>query len=263
MNSESRPGRGTHLPVLPDREASFSELRQWVSGAIGLPPTVRVDTVVRFGRGDEDALSITLSNGMTIRCDRQKRILSPGGLQAFFASESDGLCSPKYLTKAECGDSYIALCRLATATAEQDELGSLTERLESFVNLTEMMHMSLTPLYRYQTLRRIQDRPEYDRKAATEGKQGGQYTVRPVLVADHEWSSERGNTTYLLRHSEFITFLRVVHMLTIADNFLKGRMAEIGCEYHPLQAHGPRRRGHLSGTFYSLAPEMSVPHAND
>ena len=214
-----RPGRGTNLPWLPDRDASFSELRHWLSSAIGLPPSVRVDTVVRFGRNDEDALAITLSNGMTIRCDRQKRILTPGGLQAFFVSESDGLCSPKYLTKAECGDVYIALCRLATATAEQDELSDLSERLGGFVGITDTVHMSLTPEFCYASVRRLQGRDEYDRKAATDGKQGRQI-IRPVLVADHAWRPD--TTTYLIRHSEFITHLRVVHMQQVGDNFLKG-----------------------------------------
>jgi hypothetical protein len=169
------------------------------------------------------------------------------------------VCSPKYLTRAECGDVFIALCRLATATVEADELSELSERLAGFVGMCEVVHMSLTPEYRYASLRRLQGRDEYDRKAATEGKKG-KFIVRPVLVADHEWA-EGG--VYLIRHTEFITHLRVVHMLSVGDNFLKGRMTEAGCEYHKLQAHGPGRRGHAQVAFYTLAPEMSVPHHGD
>jgi hypothetical protein len=149
-------------------------------------------------------------------------------------------------------DVYIALCRLATLALEQDELSELRERLDGFVSLCEVVHGSLVPEYRYATLRRLQKRQEYDRNAATEGK-NGRTTTRPVLVADHEWPA------YLVRHQEWVTHLRVVHMEKMSDNFLKGRMAEIGCTYHSLQAHGPSRRGHAQLAFYELAPEMTVP----
>jgi hypothetical protein len=132
-------------------------------------------------------------------------------------------------------------------------MSELNERLQGFVAVCEVVHSSLTPEYRYNTLRRLQRRDEYDRAAATEGKKGRTH-VRPVLVADHVWPA------YLIRHSEFITHLRVIHMRTTGDTFLKGRMAELGCEYHSLQAHGPGRRGHASLAFYQLAPEMAVPH---
>jgi hypothetical protein len=253
---EDKPRNKGHIPHLPDREATFSVLRHWVSNAIGLPAAVRLDSVIRFGRGEEDSLSLTLSNGLTLRCDRQKRLQAPGPFQSFFASESDGLCAPKYLSRAEVGDVFIALCRLATATAEQDELSELSERLAGFVTMAEVMHTSLTPEYRYESLRRLQARAEYDRKAATDGK-GGKYLVRPVLVVDHEWPA------YLVRHSEFITHLRVVFMQTLNDNFLKGRMTEVGCEYHSLQGHAPRRRGHARMAFYTLPTDMAVPHHGD
>jgi hypothetical protein len=151
---------------------------------------------------------------------------------------------------------YIALCTLATTVAVQDELSELHERLDGFVNLCEPVHLSVTPDYRYPNLRRIQKRDEYDRNAATAGKQG-RVIVRPVLIADHVWDA------YLIRHSEFITHLRVVHMQSVADNYLKGRMAELGCEYHSLQAHGPAKRGHVQLAFYKLSEGMSVPHRGD
>jgi hypothetical protein len=217
--------------------------------------------MTRGGRGEEDSMTFYLSNEMVLRCDRQKRLLTPRGFQTFFASETDGLCQPQHLTQAEIGDMFTVFCRLATATVEHDELSELTERLLGFVNMCEVLHVSLTPEYRYSTLRRLQAREEYDRKAATEGKGSGRAPVRPVLVADHEWGAD--GAVYLIRHSEFITHLRVVHMLTMSDNFLKGRMTEIGCEYHALQAHGPGRRAHPHLAFYTLAPEMPIPHHGD
>lgn len=258
---EPKVPKGRRIPYMPDREASFSDIRQWLSTAIGLPDKVRVDAVTRFGRGEDDALAIMLSNDMVIRCDRQRRLLTPGGLQSFFASESDGLCRTQYLSKAECGEVYIVLCALATAAAEQDELSELRERLEGFVQMCEPVHGSLQPEYRYSTLRRLQAREEYDRAAASDIKKGRSAT-RPVVVADHEWAGGDG-TVYLVRHSEFITQLRVVHMQTIADNFLKGRMAELGCTYHALQSHGPGRRGHAALAFYELPHNMAVPHSAD
>lgn len=254
--ADDTPRKGGTIPHLPGREATFSELRGWLSNAIGLPPAVKVDTVMRFGRDEDDALVLTLSNDSVIRCNRQKRLQTPAGFRAWAASESDGLCRPGHLKPAEVGDIYVAMCALATASVEQDEMSELRERLQSFVAMCEVVHGSLTPEYRYNTLRRLQARDEYDRAAATEGKKG-RTTVLPVLVADHEWHA------YLVRHSEFITQLRVVHMQVVPDTWLKGRMAELGCQYHSLQAHGPLRRGHASMTFYQLAPEMSVPHDDE
>lgn len=253
---EVAPRKGGTIANLPSRDASFSVLRQWVSNAIGLPSAVKVDTVTRFGRDEDDALVLTLSNDTVLRCGRQKRLQQPASFRAWLASESDGLCRPPHFKPAEVGDIYVALCALATAAVEQDEMSELVERLQGFVSMCEVVHSSLTPEYRYETLRRLQKRDEYDRTAAAEGKKG-RTTVRPVLVADHVWQ------TYLVRHSEFITQLRVVHMQTVPDMWLKGRMAELGCEYHAVQAHGPGRRGHASMTFYQLAPELSVPHNAD
>ena len=242
------------IPELPERDAPFSVLRQWLSHCIGLPHTVRVDTVTRFGKDEDDAIVLTLSNDTVLRCNRQKRLSTTASLRTWLASESDGLCHTTHFKPVEVGDIYEAMCRLATASVEQDEMSELRERLEGFVSLCEVAHMSLTPLFRYDTLRRLQKRDEYDKAAATDGKKG-RHGALPVLVADHEWPA------YLVRHSEWATHLRVVHMQTVPDTWLKGRMAELGCEHHVLQAHGPRRRGHASMMFYQLAPEMTVPHA--
>jgi hypothetical protein len=148
------------------------------------------------------------------------------------------------------------MCVLATTVAERTELDDLRERLESFIGMCEKVHRSLIPQFRYATLRALQRRAEYDRNAASEGMHG-RLQVRPVLLADGEWHK------HLVRHGEFITYLRVVHMQTVHDNFLKGRMAEVGCEYHTLQAHGPGRRGHASLSFYELPADMQVPHNTD
>ena len=174
------------LPWLPDREASFSVLRQWVSNAIGLPATVRVEAVTRYGRDDEDSLSISLSNEVVIRCNRQKRLQSPGTFQAFFASESDGLCQPKYLTRAECGDVYVALCRLGTADAAVTELDMLRERLDMFTAMCDTTQASLLPQWRYVTIAALKQRTTYDPKipgrasAGARARQAVEQAVRPA-----------------------------------------------------------------------------------
>ena len=245
--------KGRTIPEIPDREAPFSVLRQWLSFCIGLPHSVKVDTVTRFGRDEDDALVLTLSNDTVLRCNRQKRLTNVTTLRAWLASESDGMCRTKQFKAIEATDIYGVMCMLATAAIEQDEMSELRERLEGFVSHCQVVHTSLTHEFRYDTLRRLQARDEYDRAAALEGKKG-KYAALPVLVADHEWPA------FFVRHSEWATHLRVVHMQTVPDTWLKGRMAELGCEHHVLQAHGPRRRGHASMMFYQLAPEMSVPH---
>ena len=55
LDRPDAPRKRGLIPPLPDRDAPFSVLRGWVSDAIGLPPTVRVETVVRHGRDDEDS----------------------------------------------------------------------------------------------------------------------------------------------------------------------------------------------------------------
>jgi hypothetical protein len=250
--------KGGHIPYKPDRDAPLTEQRHWLSNAIGLPSTVRADSVVRPGRNEDDALIITLSNDMVLRCDRQKRLFTSGTLIPWLISESDSLCRPAYLTKAECADVYQVLCLLATVATEQDELSELTERVHMFVAMCEQVHASLTRQPRYDTIRLVRRRPEYDRKAATDGKLG-RHGPRPVLIVDHMWS-DNGAATYMIRHSELIAHLRHVHSQQISDSFLKGRMAEIGCTYHSLQAFGSGRRGHVALTFYQLADDMPVPH---
>lgn len=251
--------KGRKLPYMPDREASFSEMRQWLSNAIGLPKAVRVESVIRYGRGDEDVLTIGLSNDTVIRCDRQKRLMTPASLQSFFTSESDGMCRPQYLSRPECGEVYMVLCALATAAAAQDDSVELRERLESFVLLCEPVFKSLVPEFRYETLRALQSRPVYDRLAATEVKRGRALVTLPVVLSDSEWSAGP-EIVYLIRHSEFITQLRSVHMQVISDSTLKGRMQEIGCVQHTFQGFSSGRAHHVSMILYQLPGDIVMPH---
>ena len=213
-------------------------LRQWVSNAIGLPPTVRVEAVTRFGRDDEDSLSISLSNNVVIRCNRQKRLQSPGPFQAFFASESDGLCQPKYLSRAECGDVYVALCRLGTADAAASELDMLRERLDMFADMCDIIPASLLPPDRYVTIAALKQRPTYD------AKQPGR--ARPVVIVDTPWGKR------FVRQVEWVSYLRVIHGQVVNEAVLEGRMKELGGPRHALQAWDSGRHNKVALVFYEL-----------
>jgi hypothetical protein len=231
-----------HLPYLPSRDASFSVLRQWVSNAIGLPPQVKVESVTRYGRDDDDSLNISLSNDVQIRCNRQKRLQSPGPFQAFFASESDGLCQPKYLSRAEVGDVFVALCRLGTADAAASELDILRERLDMFVAMCDLHHGSLLPQWRFVTISALKQRAIYDPKVPRS---------QPVLVNDMEWHKQ------LIRPIEFVAYLRVIHGQTVNESTLEGRMTEMGGARHSLQAWDGAREHKVKLVFYELPQDGS------
>lgn len=237
--------RGT-IPYLPDRDASFSVLRNWVSNAIGLPPAVRLDTVTRAGRNDDDALTLYLSNGVKIRCPQQKRLQSPGPFSAFFASETDGLCRPPYLNRPEVADVFTALCALGSADETRNELDDLRERVETFIEMCEPLPGTLTPANRYTTLRALKTRGQYDKNAAkaVRGR-------KPVLVIDREWPAK------FIRHIELLTYLREIHNQTLSDTFLQGRMRELECTYHKLQAHNLDRTHHAALAFYELSDDLA------
>jgi hypothetical protein len=235
--------KGGKLPPLPDRDAPFSAVRHWVSDAIGLPPTVRVETVVRYGRLDDDSLAISLSNDVVIRCDRQKRLQAPGTFQAFFASESDGLCQPKYYRRDEVGDVFIALCRLGTADTAASELEAFSERLDMFVGMCDKFPASLRPPERYSTISKLRARPTYD------PKYNGIDPHPPVLVVDEGWGKR------FIRHTELVGYLRVIHGQTVDERVMPGRMREVGGDRHNLQAWAPDRSQKIHLVFYELPPE--------
>lgn len=244
LEKQGKPRPKGSLPYLPSREASFSTLRGWVSDAIGLPPQVRVEVVQRYGRDDEDSLSIALSNNVVIRCNRQKRLQSPGPFQAFFASESDGLCQPKYLSRAECGDVYVALCRLGTADAAASELDTLRERLDMFVAMCDVTQASLMPQWRYVTIAALKQRATYDAK--TPGR------ASPVLIIDMQWGKR------FVRQVEWVSYLRIVHGQVVNESTLEGRMKELGGARHSLQAWDSGRNTKVKMVLYELptdAPE--------
>ncbi len=133
IGGRGKPRPKGKIPYPPDRNATLPELRGWISDAGGLPAEVRIEAVFRAGRESGDPITLTLSNGMSLRCPHQRLLQQPGTLQAFLASESDGIAQPAYLSRPEAGDFYTVLCRLGTASAKADPIGDLHEQLAMFV----------------------------------------------------------------------------------------------------------------------------------
>ena len=236
------------IPYLPDRTATLPELREWASNAAGLPPEVRVETITRPGRDPSDPLSIYLSNGVELRCEHQKQLQMPRTLQAFLASESDGIAQPSYLSPAEVGDFYIALCRLGTAAARTNARSALSEQLAAFVELTAEVPGSIVDrARRYDMLQTLRARPTFDRAVAL-AMRNGVPEVRPALVVDP------ADETRYIRASEWVIYLRFVVGQTVDERGLPARMAEIDSERIDLQAWNVDR-SHKAHLILYLLPE--------
>ncbi len=233
------------IPYLPDRGATLPELREWLSNACGLPEEVRVDTVIRPGREPEDPVTMILSNQTKLRCAHQSRLLQPKTLQAFLASESDGIAQPAYLSPAEVGDVYTAFCRLGTASARSDPVADLHERLAAFVDLCDEMQGSLNLEDRYVTIEAIRKRMPFDRSVAI-AMRNGQPEYRPVLLVD------TAITTRYVRASEWVVYLRFIVGRIVDESGLVARMAELGAtRIHP-QAWNSDRSHKTHLVFYEL-----------
>jgi hypothetical protein len=237
------------IPYLPDRSATLPELREWLSNACGLPEEVRVDTVIRPGREPEDPVTMILSNSTKLRCAHQSRLLQPKTLQAFLASESDGIAQPAYLSPAEVGDVYTAFCRLGTASARSDPVADLHERLISFVDLCDDLEGSLNLEERYVTIETIRRRLPFDRSIAL-GMKGGQPECRPVLLVD-----TRHHKRYV-RASEWVVYLRFVVGRTVDESGLVARMSELGSPRCEPQAWNGDRSHKTHLVFYELPEDL-------
>lgn len=238
--------KGRKIPYMPKRDATLSVQREWLSLGIGSPPHMRLDSAIRSGKDDDSAVMFYFSNGMEVRCPQQKRLQSPGTFAGFWASETDGVCRPPYMTRQEVSEWFSVMCSVATAQAGLSELDILRERLESFVAMCEPVRgsLALPVTNRFVTLTALKKRAPYDARTR----------ALPVLVLDEELG-------YFIRAIELITYLRLVHGVTpLSDDFLKGRMSELGCEYHKMQGQAPDRSargGHPTLVFYRLAEDLS------
>jgi hypothetical protein len=246
-----RPPKGRKIPHPPGRDASHGQVREWLSRwAVGLPEEVRIETVIRAGHEPEDPVTITLSNETRLRCAHQSRLQKPGSLQAFFASETEGIAQPPYLSPAEVGDFYTQLCRLASVTSKADPVADLHERLMMFVLLCDELSFSFADRpARYSTIERLRSRPSFDRNAALAGRQdGGRFHPAPILLRDQDGPS-------YIRASEWVAYLRFIVGWTVNESQLIGRMAELGAEWRDLQAWNLDRSHKAHLIFYSLPEE--------
>jgi hypothetical protein len=245
-NGKPRP-KGK-IPYRPDRAATLPEWREWLSNALGLPPEVRVETILRSGLDDTDPLTIVLSNGVKMRCPHQRRLQIPAALQAFVASTSAGVAQPNRLSQAEAGDVFVALCVIGTTPGAADPAADLHEHLEGFVKLAETVDSSLDAEHRYATIADVKARVPFDRTAIDAMRHG--LFPRPVVVDDGVIGRR------YVRASEWITYLRHFVGQTVDPSALVARMAEIGSErFHP-QAWNLDRSHKHNVVLYSLPEDL-------
>ena len=234
------------IPYPPDRSESLSAVRDWLSDSCGLPAEVRIEIVVRPGREPEDPLTIVLSNGMKLRTSHQSRLQQARTLQAFLASESDGIAQAPYLSPAEVGDVYTGLCRLGTASARSDPVADLHERLAMFVEIADEVIGSLNPAQRFVTIEALRKRPAFDRSTALAMK-AGKVEHSPVLLVDGLDDGRR-----YVRASEWVAYLRFVHGQTVNESGLVARMAELDSDRVDPQAWNSDRTRKVHLVFYTV-----------
>jgi len=238
--------KGGKLPHPPDRDAPLPEVREWLSNAAGLPHAVRVETVLRPGREPEDPIVLVLSNDLKLRCPHQSRLQQARTLQAFLASESDGIAQPPYLSPAEVGDFYTQLCRLGTAASHADPVSDLHERMAMYVALCELLRGSLAREHRYTTIEAMKARPAFNRAAAE-----NQNPNAPVMLLDHLDGGRR-----YVRASEWVTWLRFAQGRTVDESGLVARMAELGSVRADPQAWNADRSRKVHLVLYSVPEDM-------
>jgi hypothetical protein len=246
--AQEKARKGGKLPLTPGRERPLSEVRHWCSNAAGLPIEVRIETVIRNGRESADAMMIVLSNGTKMRCPHQSALTQPRTLQAFLASESDGIAQPLYLAPAEAGDFYVQLCRLASVRSERpDAAAELLERFEQFITECELMSGGLVErVSRYKTIEALRHRAKFDSASVRAGRHNGSFKPAPVLLSDTE------SPARYVRAFEWVVYLRNVVGWTVNESALVGRMAEIGSERPHLQAWNADRSHHVHVLLYTL-----------
>lgn len=246
-NAERKAGKPRpkgKIPYPPHRDEPLTTVREWLSDAAGLPLEVRIETVIRAGTEPEDPITITLSNGIAMRCPHQSRLQQGRTLQAFFVSASDGIAMPHYLSPVEVGDFYTGLCRMNAAAAHADPIADLRERLAMFTELCDPLHGSLGSR-RYATLEAMKMRPVYDRAAAE-----NRTPTTPVMLVDTD-----ANRRYI-RASEWVAYLRFVHGQVVDESRLVARMGELRSErVHP-QAWNSDRTRKLNLVLYTVPQDV-------
>jgi hypothetical protein len=248
LEPRDKPPKGRRIARPPGRDAPLSEVREWLSVSAGLPPVVRVDTVLRPGRDPEDPVTLALSNGLKLRCSHQARLQQPRTLQAFLASESDGIAQPAYLSPSEVGEFYTQLCRLGNAAARVDPVADLAERLTAFVALCDVVPGSIRDVARrYVSIEAVRMRPAFDRGVAM-GMTNGTPQYRPALLAD--------DRSRYVRASEWAVYLRFVVGWTVHESELVARMTELGSERVEPQAWNADRSHKTHLVFYAIPKDL-------
>lgn len=246
----AKPRPKGKIPYRPARSEPLPVWKDWLSNALGLPPEVRVEAVLRHGQDDADPLIVVLSNGMKMRCPHQKRLQVPASLQAFVASASNGVAQMDRLNQAEAGDVFVAMCVLGTSPAQADPAADLQEHLAAFVVLGSHFEGSLDLEHRYDTIDRLKSRPMFDRKAADDVRAGKPNGGTPVVLLDKILARR------YVRAMEWITYLRHYVGQTVDPSALVARMAEISSErVHP-QAWNSDRSRKVNVVLYTLPEDL-------
>jgi hypothetical protein len=245
-HAKAKPRPKGKIPYAPARDASLTDVRDWLSDAAGLPLDVRVEEVHVYGSELEDPVAMVLSNKMRLRCPHRSMLTQPRTLQAWLASASDGIAQPLYLSPGEAGDFHTQLCRLGGPSVHSDPIADLHERLAAYVGLcTELVGSIVDMAHRFVTIEAIRQRPAFDRGVAL-GMTNGRPEVAPVLLVD------QGDAQRYVRASEWVAYQRFVLGRKVDESGLVARMAEMGSERVDPQAWNADRSRKVHLVFYTL-----------
>jgi hypothetical protein len=250
--------RERRLPSLPEYGAELSAWRDWLCAGLSPADGFRVDDFLRHGRNRDDGceLVVIAPGGRRLRfeIEEQRQLMSPASLRATVVAATDGLLRPDSLSRAELEDVWIALCTLATVTANQSEKAVARDWIGQLERAAERIEgYTLKPPHRLAGLVALDRRRTFDNAAA------GEYLSpdvppadkpRPGLLVDCEEPDVRW-----MRVGEAAVFLRrVVGIPTTNQSKIDSRLAAVGVGREFYATRGRATHTQAKANLYRLPP---------
>jgi len=219
----------TETPYLapPPESASTAEHLAYIHRAIGLPTSVEIKSVQRFGTRLVDAMRIDLSSGQLIDFARQSDALSRGGWHKAVIGATEGAAKPPGMKDPQLLDLWRSICRVASTSRLATEAEMHAESLRELLLLCESVtgFTLATSADRFALIAALRARQRwdpFDRNAL----------ISPALITD-----ERDSARYL-RGGELWDFYRSKGAGLSGHEF-PGRMAMVGLTQVPINGREP------------------------
>jgi hypothetical protein len=125
------------LGSAPGHDATLAEHRQFVGAAGGWQPHNDIADIQRYGNNPVDAMTIQLTNGLTIDFRHQGDITNRGMWTKTVIAGTNGIAMPRQLKTAQLDLVYRSLCILAGVPERQAEADTYADILADLLTLME------------------------------------------------------------------------------------------------------------------------------